>query len=65
MPKETPTHLLSSILQLRHHFFEIFQSLIVDQIRIFKGVEDFGDQNLANGEVWSELDPHPTYFVKL
>jgi hypothetical protein len=36
MPKESPTHLLSSILPWRHPFFDIFQSLLVDRIIILK-----------------------------
>jgi hypothetical protein len=39
--------------------------LLVDRIIILKWVEAFGDQKPTNGEVWSKLDSHPTYFVNL
>jgi hypothetical protein len=52
LPKETPTQLLYSILQQKHHFLEICQSLLDDRKRRrLKVVEVFGDQRLANGEV--------------
>jgi hypothetical protein len=51
MPKASPTQLLSSILQWRHPFFEIFGVFLMMWRRIrLKELKLVGDQKPANGK---------------
>jgi hypothetical protein len=49
--------------QQRHPFVELCWSLLNDWRRRSKGVESFGDQKPANGEVWSEFNPLQNFVI--